>query len=193
MTVEFLTKKKKHLRTEACTFNYFTVLLVQLTVRGLESWYGFGHTNFPPFSTWPIPFSSRTVDWRCVSVPEKVSIMNCRKLFVLEYPSTARRVTMWQLSSFLLYFFIQSNGLSPLCASSSFALLWLSTVDDRISQCHKSWGKFSLAITPAIFIIWIWVFLQKFKLIPEQATTAQRRKRYNSSLSLTSVVDGAGG
>jgi len=136
-----------------------------------------GTQIFRLFSTWTIPFSSTTVDWQCVPVPEKVSILNCRKLFVLEYPSTARRVTMWQLSSFTLYFFIQPNGLSPLCASSSFALLWLSTVDDRISQCHKSWGKFPLAITPAIFSVWIWVFVQKFKFIPEQATTAQRINR----------------
>ena len=151
---------------------------MQLTVRELESWHGFGHTDFPPaFSTWPIPFSSTTVDWQCVSVPEKLNKLNCWKLFVLVYLSTARRVTVWQLSSFLLYFFIASKGLSPLCASSAFVLLWLSTVIGRIGHCHKSWGKFTLAITPAIFRVSIWIFVQMFKFITEQAMTIQKGSR----------------
>ena len=55
MTVEFLAKKN-YLRTQTSTINYFTVLPVQLTERGLESWHGFGHTNFPPVFnlTYPI-------------------------------------------------------------------------------------------------------------------------------------------
>ena len=98
-----------------------------------------GTQIFRLFSTWPIPFSSTTVDWQCVSVPEKVSTLNCRKLLALVYPSAARRVTMWQLSFCLLYLVIAPNGLSPLCASSSFALLWLSTVDDFLALLGKLW------------------------------------------------------